>query len=94
MWQESPGGSVWPWQSWKPPKSPAAPPAIETTIGDDVAFVTVTCWFGEVCPTLTSPKSNRVGVIRNCVCVVCDAPAAPASTANASAAGKRHPHIR
>ena len=94
MWQESVGWSVLPWQSWKPPKSPAAPPAIETTIGDDVTLVTVACWFADVCPTLTSPNSKRVGVIRNCVCVVCDAPAAVASTANASAVQNNAPQIR
>jgi hypothetical protein len=64
MWQESPGLSVFPWQSWKPPKSPAAPPAMLTTIGAGDTFVTVTDWSGEVPPTATSPKSRSVGVIR------------------------------
>src|SRR5581483_4649936 len=93
MWQLAPGASVCPWQSWDPPKTPAAPPARETTIGDEVAFVTVTCWSGDVFPTTTSPKSNRVGVIRNCVCAVCDAPATPVSTPLASTTATASPHV-
>ena len=65
MWQVSPTARVLPWQSWKPPKSPAAPPAIETTTGARPMFVTATCWSGDVSPTCTSPKSNRVPEIRN-----------------------------
>ena len=65
MWQESPGWSVLPWQSWKPPKSPAAPPAIERVCGEELTLVTVTCWFADVSPTCTRPNSNRVGEMRN-----------------------------
>ena len=65
MWQVSPTASVLPWQSWKPPKSPAAPPAIETTTGARPMFVTATCWSGDVWPTWTSPKSKRVAEMRN-----------------------------
>src|ERR1043166_7883220 len=65
MWQVSPTASVLPWQSWKPPKSPAAPPAIETTAGASPIFVTASCWSGEVWPTGTSPKSNRVAETPN-----------------------------
>ena len=65
MWQVSPTASVLPWQSWKPPKSPPAPPAIDTSTDARPTFVTETCWFGEVVPRITSPKSNRVGVMRN-----------------------------
>src|SRR6478672_1893418 len=64
MWQESPGLRVLPWQSWKPPKSPAAPPAMLTTWALKEALVTVTDWLGEVVPSVTSPKSNEVGEIR------------------------------
>ena len=65
MWQVSPTASVLPWQSWKPPKSPPAPPAIETATGATPIFVTAICWPGEVSPTWTSPKSSRVGEMRN-----------------------------
>src|SRR5689334_4846582 len=65
MWQVSPTASVLPWQSWKPPKSPAAPPAIETVAGATPTFVTATCWSGDVSPTCTSPNSRRVGEMRN-----------------------------
>src|SRR5581483_9268306 len=61
MWQVPPTASVCPWQSWEPPKSPAAPPASETTTGPRPTFFTVTCWPGDVFPTATLPKSNRVG---------------------------------
>src|SRR6188508_25914 len=65
MWQESPGSSVVPWQSWTALNGAAtAPPKPDMTIGSVPMLVMVVAWVGALVLAAISPKSSAVPVIR------------------------------